>query len=138
MKGKTWFLLAVLLLLGTALVSAQHRGPGWRSFRQEKLEKLSISGELQLINGHIALESGGVTYYILGLDRLTGFVKDLQEGAEVSLEGGALPQAPEYRYFWAEKLTFNGKVYDNLRPTPPERPFPRNSPRGFRHNGRAF
>jgi hypothetical protein len=76
------------------------------------------SGKLAFVKGRIALQSGGATYYIRGIDRLIGFVDGLTEGAEASLEGYAfaIPQsaqgaAVEYM-FHAVKLTFNGKEYD--------------------------
>jgi hypothetical protein len=89
----------------------QNRGPG---FPGAPPEKISISGDLQLIQGMIALNSGNITYYIMGIGRLAGFIDGLKEGASVTLEGyvRAHPRDPETRFFRAVKLTLNGKNYD--------------------------
>ncbi|MDR2447420.1 MAG: hypothetical protein LBD58_09075 [Treponema sp.] len=78
----------------------------------------AVSGSLVFVKGRIALQSGGATYYIRGIDRLIGFIDGLTEGADAALEGYAfaIPQsnqgaAVEYM-FHAVKLTFNGKEYD--------------------------
>ena len=89
--------------------------PGFDSV--QLLDKVTIQGALSFANGQIALKSGGVTYYVWGLDRLFGFVDGLKEGAVVTLEGYAeeIPMVPEYRRFLVEKLVFNGREYSDLR-----------------------
>jgi hypothetical protein len=86
--------------------------------RDEAREKVSLSGTLGFSNGYISLEQDGLTYYILGLDRLVGFVDGLKEGARVSLEGYVFTprQDTNVRILRAEKLSFNGKEYDGLSP----------------------
>jgi opacity protein-like surface antigen len=73
-----------------------------------------ISGNLALINGHVAIKSGDKTYYLQGIQRLLGFVDGLKEGSSVKVEGYSLPMqaAPEYVFMRLTKLTFNGKAYD--------------------------
>jgi hypothetical protein len=85
---------------------------------------VTVSGTLEAVNARIAVKSAGQTYYVLGIDRLIGFVAGLNEGAPVTLEGyeGPAPAGPadagsEYRILFASKLSFNGKDYD-LGPRP--------------------
>jgi hypothetical protein len=84
-------------------------------------EELTINGNLEWVNGQLAVKTGGKTYYVSGLSQLMGFVDGLKEGAEVTLTGRAFvnPQTPEYARFRTEKLTFNGKDY-----APPETDWP--------------
>ncbi|MDR3130020.1 MAG: hypothetical protein LBU18_00560 [Treponema sp.] len=79
-------------------------------------EAVAVTGSLELIDGNIALRQDSVTYYVAGLDRLTGFIEGLKEGAEVSLEGTALklPGEGERRILLPAKLVINGKAYENL------------------------
>ena len=139
---KRCFLPVIALLFSVALVFAQAQpeepqnpgrfppgpgfgfgpghgfGPGFGPGPGQSRDSLTIQGTLSFVNGHIALKSGGTTYYVWGLDRLFGFVDGLKEGAAVTLEGYAeeIPMAPEYRIFLAEKLVFNGREYASLRP----------------------
>jgi hypothetical protein len=122
----------IALLLSAALAFAQTEdprnqgrfppGPGFGpgpNFSPEQLQgKVTIQGALSFVNGRIAVKSGETTYYVQGLDRLFGFVDGLKEGAAVTLEGYAeeIPLAPEYRFFFTEKLVFNGREYAGLRP----------------------
>jgi hypothetical protein len=109
-------ILCVLLVLPAALLFSQTgsgRGRGIRT-PPEPPEAVTVSGNLALINARIGLESGDVTYYIIGIDRLIGFVDGLIEGAPVSLEGYEFSAAPdsEYRFLRVLKLSFNGKDYE--------------------------
>jgi hypothetical protein len=129
MKKKHGMVLCALIFLGAGLVSAQGRAADRWLFPGEAAERVKIGGKLGFVNGYIALESESITYYIHGLGQLIGFVEGLKEGAQVELEGRAVgvPDAPGCRYFLAEKLVFNGKEYDKLRPSlprPPQRPNP--------------
>ncbi|MDR1929075.1 MAG: hypothetical protein LBQ44_00460 [Treponema sp.] len=85
------------------------RGPGPRF----TAEALTVSGNLQLVDGHIAVVSNGVNYYTPGLHRLVGFVDGFKEGAAVRLEGraGAAPPDAGARFLWVTKLTLNGRDY---------------------------
>jgi hypothetical protein len=106
---RIWLYLILISLAGGSSVFAQEirQNPGIP-------EKTVISGKLGVAGGMIALEEGGKTYYTAGLDRFTGFIDGLKEGAQVSLEGYAVPR---YRggagyFFRVTKLTLNGKDYD--------------------------
>ncbi|WP_304224664.1 hypothetical protein [Gracilinema caldarium] len=89
-------------------------GPGAAAVQTQNLQTVKVDGKLALVNGMIAVQSGGKTYYVGGLNRLIGFIDGLKEGASVKLEGYAiaLPGAPEYQHLRVTKLTFNGKDYD--------------------------
>jgi hypothetical protein len=58
--------------------------------------------------------NGDTTYYTGGLDRFTGFIDGLKEGAPVSLEGAAyqLPNDEKAKFLRVNKLSLNGKDYD--------------------------
>jgi hypothetical protein len=126
---RTKAIFAVLLIFAVFGVSAQDWGPGFRYNNNRRPEQLTITGNLGLVNGMIALESDNKTYYVGGLERYVGFIEGLKEGAEVTLEGFALavPGNPEYWYLRAAKLTLNGKEYElagprhiaGSRPVPP-------------------
>ncbi|MDR1353647.1 MAG: hypothetical protein LBK05_10240 [Treponema sp.] len=122
---KRWFLSIITLFFCAAFAFAQPGPPGQgqnpdgtNSGPGQLPEALSIQGTLAFVNGQIAVTSGETTYYVWGLDRLFGFVDGLKEGASVKLDGYAadIPIAPEYKFFFTEKLTFNGKEYGGLLP----------------------
>jgi hypothetical protein len=145
MTMKRYITLILTLLIAAGIAAAQPSG-NWmprphynrggnapQAAAPEPPQTLTIRGNLALINGGIALEDGGTTYYIRGLDRLVGFVEGLKEGAAVVLEGYSFgpppsPQAPNapgagaepapegWKVFTAVKLTLNGREYDNLSP----------------------
>jgi hypothetical protein len=141
--------LVLLVLMGVGAVSAQqwgngcgpwgkrpgygqgrHTGPGPGYYREdprpaawetwETWETLTLTGNLELIDGHIVLRKDAVTYYITGLNRLVGFIEGLTEGAAVTLEGAVRPlpgdEDGERCIFLVSKLGLNGKTYDNLTP----------------------
>jgi hypothetical protein len=141
--------LVLLVLLAAGAVSAQQWGPGrgpWGHgpgyYREdprparEAWASLTLTGTLELIDGNIALRKDAVTYYIIGLNRLAGFIDGLREGAAVTLEGAARPLSRDgyraaagaaaedggRRIFLASKLELNGKTYDNLTPALTNRP----------------
>lgn len=104
-------------LIAAASLSAQAFGPGVGPSvlnQIQNLQTVKVEGKLTLVNGMIAVQSGGKTYYVGGLNRLIGFIDGLKEGSSVKLEGYAfvLPGAPEYLQLRVSKLTFNGKDYD--------------------------
>jgi hypothetical protein len=120
MKKKTRvFMLALIGLLCAGSVWAHDRGrePGGRigpapSF--PPAETVTVNGNLQLVEGHIALVSEGKTYFVKGIGKLIGFIDGLKEGAAVRMEGPAIavPLNPNARFLRVTKLTFNGKTYD--------------------------
>lgn len=110
-------------------------------FAQKAPEPVTVSGKLALSNGHIAVQSGDTTYYVMGLQRLIGFVDGLKEGAQVSLEGFIREiKNSNAKVMHASKLTIAGKTYD-LAPAhaagfagnPPERRTPP-EPKMMHHN----
>lgn len=125
--------VAVLLVLALALggLATAQPGPGaWGppgpygygpqgravppAFAPVQGEVVKVDGTLSLINGRIALKSGGKTYYVPMLGRYAGFIEGLKEGAYVKLEGYEFPYpvAPEYSMLRVTKLTVGGKDYD--------------------------
>jgi hypothetical protein len=104
--------MAVIGLVLTGFVSAQQGwGPQWGRNPGYPSQPVSVMGTLQLENGVIAVVNSGHVYYVPGLERLTGFIDGLKEGAQVSVEGFAWNNygAP---YVQPVKLTINGKSYD--------------------------
>ncbi|MDR3193241.1 MAG: hypothetical protein LBT87_09270 [Treponema sp.] len=120
-------LLGLLALCAAGLVSAQMgpRGMGRWGYpplpQPPAAEQTTVSGNLSIVRGSIALVSGDTTYYVGGLNRLIGFIEGLKEGARVSLEGAAyqLPNDQKAKILRVSKLTLNGKDYD-LSPREPE------------------
>jgi hypothetical protein len=115
-----------------------YSGPGPGRCREDPgtdiREIVAVAGNLELIDGRIALRQDGTVYYIIGLNRFLGFIDGLKEGAAVTLEGAAwtLPGDGERRVLLASKLGLNGKTYDNLAPAftdRRERPRPKGAPR---------
>ncbi|QQO10597.1 hypothetical protein [Breznakiella homolactica] len=105
-------------LIAAGAVSAQAWGPRGTppgpAPQVQPAETTKVSGKLALVNGMIAVQDGGTTYYVNGLGRLVGFIDGLKEGATVNLEGYAFPiqGAPEYQHLRLTSFTFNGKTYD--------------------------
>lgn len=105
-------------LLTAGALSAQAFGPGpgvpGAALATQNLQITKIEGKLALVNGMIAVQSGGKTYYLRGINQLVGFIDGLKEGASVKLEGYAVqfPAAPEYYHFMVTKLTVGNKDYD--------------------------
>ncbi|GHV28366.1 hypothetical protein AGMMS4952_11830 [Spirochaetia bacterium] len=120
MKKKTQiFVFALIGLLCAGSVWAHDRdhgrgrGPGgWGNF--PPAETVAINGNLQLVEGHIAVVADGKTYFVNGFHHLIGFIDGLKEGAAVRLEGSAtpVPLNSSARFLRATKLTINGKTYD--------------------------
>jgi hypothetical protein len=129
--------IAIAVLAGLVAAGSLCAQEGMRNWRRSPpplppAETITVSGPLQLVNGRIAVEQDGKTYYADYLGRLTGFIEGLREGAQVTLTGNAEPHAsgPEFYRLHITTMTFNGKVYDNLdkgrplvsiteRPAPP-------------------
>jgi hypothetical protein len=119
MKKKALFVSGIALL---ALVALAAQGmPGWGGGAQgnqgavaETGTPVKIEGKLTLVNGHVAVVTGGKTYYVAIPPFLYGFIDGLKEGAQVKLEGfeHSIPIAPNYSFLRVTKLTVNGKEYD--------------------------
>jgi hypothetical protein len=112
-------LMAGLALLWAAgAVSAQSRnaadaGPGGRPGFTPPAA-VTISGNLGISQGMVSLESDGELYYVMGLNRFTGFIDGLKEGAAVGLTGYAFetPRLSGAKVFRVTELRLNGKSYD--------------------------
>ena len=126
MKRIFLFVLMITLFSGS-LLFAQNRGqwnwPGIPNIpeRPERTEpeKITISGNLGIARGQIALETGGKTYYLLGLDRFIGFIDGLREGAAVQVEGytgyaqmNRNHDTENEVYMRVTQLVLGGKTYD--------------------------
>jgi len=130
--------LFALLVLGFAtLVSAQRRDNRFWNLPQPSVpqvtsEKVTVSGELTIVQGSLAVKSGNITYLTMGLQRFVGFIDGLKDGARVSLEGNAITRTSDAatKYLMVTKLTIAGKDYDVGRPqmTAPVRPALPNRP----------
>jgi hypothetical protein len=106
-------LICLLLTVLCGLLPAQE---GNRKSQKEEPEKITVSGNLSIARGMIALESENTVYYVPGLQRFTGFIDGFKEGASVTLEGYEVPvRFPEEdagKRFSVTKMTLNGKEYD--------------------------
>ena len=82
------------------------------------METASVSGNLTIAQGMIAVKSGDVTYIAGGLQRFVGFIDGLKEGAAVTLEGNVspAPRNESVKFLHVQKMTLNGKDYDLGRP----------------------
>jgi hypothetical protein len=130
MKKTACILVAALIALlcaGSIWAGDKDRGTGngisRRTFNGTSLrtrvnpvpaEAVTVSGNLQLVEGRIAVVADGKTYYTTGIQRLVGFIDGLKEGASVRLEGSAfaVPLNSNAKFLRVTKLTFNGKTYD--------------------------
>ena len=116
----------------------QRSGNQWPTRQQP--ESVSVSGNLSIVRGMIAVTDGGTVYIADGLHRFVGFIDGLVEGAAVTLEGYAFsgPRDETVKFLSVQKMTLNGKDYDLARPAPnfqnqwphpvPRRPMPRHMP----------
>ena len=97
---------------------AQMRAEGTERPTRLAAESVSISGNLTIAQGMIAVRYNDVTYMVMGLNRFVGFIDGFTEGAQVSLEGYAIsrPGTPDTRFLRPHRMTFNGQEYDLARP----------------------
>ena len=121
---KRTILFFTIALCITALCSAQQgynrMGPG-RGPSQgapARGEKITVTGNLTVANGMIALKSSDATYLTRGLDRFVGFIEGIKDGAAVSIEGYSIssPDKSDVKFLRVEKLTIGGNDYDLSRP----------------------
>jgi len=113
MKRTIMAALVALAIAGAA--SAQNANPpkGPTPDQAQQPQQTTVTGKLEWVDGTIGLKSGGAVYYAPQVRELVGFVKDLQEGATVTLTGSAdkIPYSPN-SFFRITKLSFNGKDYE--------------------------
>ncbi len=75
-------------------------------------------GKLEVVNGFIGIKTDGASYILPRLRMLVGFVKEIQEGAAVKIEGYAYPipswssSQGGYSILAITKLSIAGKDYD--------------------------
>ncbi|MDR1239375.1 MAG: hypothetical protein LBK27_04610 [Treponema sp.] len=117
---KRMMLAALCVLAAVGAVSAQtgnRPGPdAEKGFAPPAQE--TISGNLGISRGMISLESGGLRYYVRGLNRFIGFIEGLREGAAVSLTGYAFesPRLSGAKIFRVVAMQLGGKSYDLAPP----------------------
>ena len=103
------------MILGfVVFASAQGMEAGRDRRNRQAPEPVTISGSMIVAHGGPALKSGDVTYYVSGINRLVGFVDGLKEGAQVTVEGVAVPvpRNEDVKLMRASKLIIGGKTYD--------------------------
>lgn len=114
-------IIAIALLAGmVAAASAQpmlgrQAGPGYGPAAiAANAPKTTIEGSLALIDGHIGLKSGDTTYYVMGLNRLVGFIDGLKEGAKIKAEGYAVTISADSKLsaFRATSVTVGDRTID--------------------------
>jgi hypothetical protein len=122
MKRKILFIL--LAFSAVALVSAQKmsRGMGFPSssprVQPVPTEAVTVTGNLTIAQGSLAVINGDTTYLVSGIQRFVGFIDGLKDGARVTLVGSAAAasQDGKTKFLWVNKLTINNKDYDLARP----------------------
>ena len=95
-------------------------------------EEVTVTGDLTIVQGSLAVKSGGVTYLTMGLRRYVGFIDGLKDGARVTIAGRAISRSEDAatKFLMITKLTIAGKDYDLGLPqmTVPNRPALPNRP----------
>ena len=118
---KRILMVTLLALSAVALISAQgmnRNGPGNRGDNratpQVVSEKITVTGNLSLANGMIAIKSNDITYLIPGLMRYVGFIDGIKEGSQVTIEGNAISRQADAKtkVLSAQKLTIGNKEYE--------------------------
>lgn len=111
MKRIAIVLTCALLVAGSAFAQVP---PPALSQSQAPAQVTKATGKLELVQGSIALKSGGKTYIVRNLQRLAGFVDGVKEGATVTVEGYECPLAytTDVVLLHVTKLTVGGKEYD--------------------------
>ena len=116
MKKAIVVLIAALALTGIAV--AQSTPPAADSQVPDAKKIVKLAGKLEVINGMIGVKDSGTSYVVPRLRELVGFVKELQEGVSVKLEGYVFPIPPRvsaqasFSILMVTKLTIAGKDYD--------------------------
>ncbi len=116
MKKVIVVLVAALALTGIAVAQSAPPSADGQALDAKKIVKLA--GKLEVINGMIGIKDSGTSYVVPRLSELVGFVKELQEGASVKLEGYAVTiparasAQASFSILMVTKLTIAGKDYD--------------------------
>jgi hypothetical protein len=103
-------------LMAASFASAQANLPQASSTTQAQLSK--VTGKLELVQGVIAIKTNGKTYLLPRLQKVAGFIKGVEEGGTVTVEGyeRALPYTADVVILQATKLTVGAKDYDLGQP----------------------
>ena len=77
-------------------------------------EKITVSGNLTIVNGMAAIKSNNTVYLIPRLIQYAGFIEGLKDGARVSIEGIPVPAKSDTKavVLMLQKLTIGSKEYD--------------------------
>jgi hypothetical protein len=111
--------LCVLLALGAVtLVTAQGRDRRGMGAQPVATEKITVTGNLTIAQGMLAVKNNEISYRVNGLQRFVGFIDSLKEGAQVTLEGYVIanPNDAKTKFLRTSKLTINGKDYELAPP----------------------
>jgi hypothetical protein len=104
---KKRLVLVIMVLAAAGMVSARTwghgRGPNWNNSAQP----LTVTGILGLQNGVIVIANEQSVYYAPALGRYIGFIEELKEGAQVTVDGYAYGNRLQ-----VVQLTVKGKSYD--------------------------
>lgn len=78
------------------------------------LETITVTGNLTIVQGGIAVQNNGVTYYVRQLERYIRFIEGLKYGVAVSLQGVvyAYPLDDTIKFLQLTNFTLDGKEYD--------------------------
>ena len=121
MKRK--ILVFLLFIVVAAMASAQGVDRRRQLHRQAPgqlppSEAVTVSGSMIVAHGFPAVQSGNVTYLVRGISRLTGFVDGLNEGAQVTIEGRAMPISRDgnLKFLQPSNLTLSDRSYDLAMP----------------------
>jgi len=115
---KRMMMLTLLALSAAGMVFAQginNRDQGGGTAPQRpSSEKTSVTGNLTIANGMIAIKKGDVTYLIPGLLRYAGFIDSLKDGAQATIEGFVRARQADSKTMTLIplKLTIGGKEYE--------------------------
>jgi hypothetical protein len=117
---KRILIIALLMVSAAALVTAQGtdrrapRSQGGKVMPQVSNEKITVTGNLTIANGMIAIKNDGVAWVIPGLFRYVGFIDGLKDGAQVTIEGTAMSKQADAktRVLMPLKLKMGNKEYE--------------------------
>ena len=79
----------------------------------------SVTGNLTIANGMIAIKDGDTTYVIPGLMRYVGFIDGLKDGAQVTIEGAVMSRRADVKIkrLIPHTLTIGSKEYEMRDPS---------------------
>lgn len=90
------------------------RGYNYPAQALPALEKISLEGNLELVDTRIAIKKDDKTYFVMIPNRLYGFVDGLKEGASVKIDGYSheIVGLKDSYALRADSLSLNGKTID--------------------------